>query len=862
MKETLPNPPRMLIRFFRWFCDPYCAEDIEGDLLERFDKRNNNNGKWSAKAHFALEILLLMRPGIIRPLFNNQKLNSLDMFKHNFILTIRNFRRYKNNFIINLLGLTTAISSVLFIWLWVNGELQTDQYHENRANLYQLRTNHPNNDGIRTEPGVPGLLLEEIQAHVPEVALAVACTDAHEFTLSQDKIAVKAPGKFASEEFFNIFTHKAVHGDLRSALSDKSDIVITAALAKRLFNTTDVIGKAMEWHFFQSSKQLVVSAVIEDLPPTTSEKFEFLMSWDYYHNDLIDFKGWGNYYGRIMVVTNPEANTTLVSEKIDQIVEEKQGRDAVDVFLANYGDQYLYNKYHNGVQSGGRIEQVNLFILVAIFILLIACINFINLSTAQAAYKTKEVGIKKTLGASRASLMSQYFIESTLLGLLSLIVAVLLVWTLLPQFNAISSKEVVFQPDYRLLLTGLALVLTVGIAAGSYPAFYLSGLRILSVLKPGVTLFKGNGIARKVLVVAQFAIAVILISGTLMVKRQMDYVQNSNLGYDRENVIYFEREGKLLQETAAFIAEMSNIPGVKAAATSGFMIGGANSTGGIGWEGKAEEDRIEFLETRCAQGSLEVLGVELLEGRLFSKDFGNESEHIIFNETAIREMGLTDPIGKTVRHYSGNKKIIGVVKDFNMKSLHTQISPAFFLFKPEQTLFVMAKIGKGTELATIKQIEEMYKSFNPDYPFQPNFLDQDYAALYQSESQVATLSSYFAALAILISCLGLFGLVTFTTQKRQKEIGIRKVLGSGVWKIIVLITMDFTKMVVLAIVIALPLSYLAGQRWLDNFAYRIQPEWWWFALVGLAALAMSWLTVSAQTLKAASINPAESLKDE
>ncbi|MEL7147966.1 MAG: FtsX-like permease family protein, partial [Bacteroidota bacterium] len=543
-------------------------------------------------------------------------------------------------------------------------------------------------------------------------------------------------------------------------------------------------------------------------------------------------------------------------------LDEKQGRDAVSLFLAKYGDQYLYNKYRDGVQSGGRIEQVNLFIIVAIFILLIACINFINLSTAQAAFKTREVGIRKTLGASRISLMSQYFIESTLLGLFALATAVGLVWLLIPQFNAVSNKEITLLFDSRLLVTGLSLVLLVGIAAGSYPAFYLSGIKILSVLKPGAFLLKSNGNARRALVVAQFAIAIVLISGTLMVRKQMDYVQQSNLGYDRENVVYFEREGKLLQETDAFLSEMGNIPGVQSAACSGFVIGGANSTAGISWEGKTDDDRLEFLETRCAYGSLEVLGVELLEGRMFSNSYGNDSSSIIFNETAIQEMGISNPIGKTVRHYSGNKKIIGVVKDFNMQSMHTRVSPAFFLFDPEETLFVMAKINKGTELNSIRQIAKTYEAFNPGYPFQPYFLDQDYTALYKSETQVATLSGYFAALAILISCLGLFGLVTFTNQKRQKEIGIRKVLGSGTWKIVLLITKDFTGMVLLAIIIAVPLSYIAGKQWLENFAYRIEPEWWWYALVGLCALTISWLTVGAQTFKAATANPAESLKDE
>ena len=286
MMSTQPRPSKLILRFFRWFCNPDCVEDIEGDLLERFAHRTHNNGHRSAQIRMIIEVILLMRPGIIRPLNSKQKLNILDMLKHHFILTIRNFRRHKGNFAINVLGLTTALSSVLFIWLWVNGELQTDRYHLNDSHLYQLRTNHPTNDGIRTEPGVPGLLLDEIQASVPEVALSVACTDAHEFTLTREKVALKAKGKFASEEFFKVFTHQVVEGHLATALDDKSGIVLTASLAKRLFNTTDVIGKSVDWQFWQNTKSLVVSAVIEDQPANTSEKFDFLMSWDYYHDAL------------------------------------------------------------------------------------------------------------------------------------------------------------------------------------------------------------------------------------------------------------------------------------------------------------------------------------------------------------------------------------------------------------------------------------------------------------------------------------------------------------------------------------------------------------------------------------------------
>ena len=710
--------------------------------------------------------------------------------------------------------------------------------------------------------GKPCRKTNQIDQEITFVSTKVATTDVHEYTLSTMDDSFKANGRFASEEFFNIFSFSALKGDLKSGLDDKSGIVISASLAKRIFNSTDVIGKSLDWHFWNNTKSVVVSAVMEDVPTNSSEKFDFVMSWDYYHDDLINFKGWGNYYGRIMVLLREDADIAATNAKIDQILVDNQGSDTIDTFLAKYGEQYLYNKYENGLQAGGRIEYVWLFSIVALFILGIACINFINLSTAKASHKTKEIGVKKTMGASRLALMGQYFTESVMLGLISLIVSIILVWVLLPYFNIISDKQITFELNGAFIAVATSIVFTVGIIAGLYPALYLSGMKITSSLKPGVIKGSGRAIGRKALVVFQFSISIILIVATWLVQAQMEFVQQKNLGYDRENVVYFEREGTLLQKSDEFLAELENITTIEIASTSGFMIGGANSTGGISWTGKGADERIEFWETRLGANAIETLDIKVAEGRSFSDQYANETESIIFNEAAIEAMGISDPIGKSVEHYSGTKKIVGVVENFNMLSLHTEVQPSFFLYRPDFTHFIMIKIQKGKEIAALRQVETVYESFNPDFPFKPTFLDQDYQALYASESKIADLSGYFSVLAILISCLGLFGLATFTIEKRHKEIGIRKVLGSGVWNIVYLLSRDFTAMVLIAIMIALPISYYLGRSWLENFAYNITLNWSFFFLAGLGALLISWLTVGLQTITAALANPVEALKDE
>lgn len=861
MKRQAPIPPRLATRLLTWLLRDDLAEEVLGDLEEKFSAMEEKKSLLRARLNYWYQVVNYLRPFAIRK-SQSQHLIQVAMFQHNLKLTFRNFRKHKSQFLINLTGLSTGLACVLFIYLWVADERSVDSYHETDKQLYQIMSNHTDASGINTWKGVPGLLLEEIQATVPEVENTVAMTDPHEFTLSAGDAYLKADGKFASQDFFDVFTYPLLEGSEESALLDKSGIVITRSLALRLFKNTDVIGRQLVWHFWGKTKTVQVSAVLEDIPQNTSEKFDFLMSWTYYHDDLIDYKNWYNYYGRIAVLLKPEADKKVAEAKIDAILKEKQEGGRVDLFLTSFSDRYLYSKYENGIQAGGRIEYVNLFSAIALFILFIACINFINLSTAKASQRTKEIGVKKTMGASRQSLIGQFFTESLLLSLISLMIAVVFVWMLLPQFNFITQKQLSLQPDGTLILTAVLLVLVVGLLAGSYPALYLSGLRSIEVLKGKLTKRAAELWGRKTLVVVQFTLSIILIVSVVVVYQQMEFVKNKNLGYDRDNLLYFEREGKLMENSEAFIAELKNIPGISNAALSGFMIGGGNSTGGVSWEGKAEKDQVQFWEIRSGYGLVEILGMEMVQGRAFSNVFGTDSTAVIFNETAIAAMGMENPIGKTITHYTGDKKIVGVVKDFNLVSLHKKVEPAIFLYAPKETYYIMAKLQKGDEVTTLEKMELLYQSFNPGYVFKPQFVDQDYQALYASEERVSVLSRYFAGLAIVISCLGLFGLAAFTAERRTKEIGIRKIMGSSVLGIVFMLSKDFTRMVVTSILIAVPVAYLIASRWLEDFAYTIDLKWWFFLGSAVVALIIAWLTVGLQTFRAATANPVDCLRDE
>ncbi len=784
------------------------------------------------------------------------------MLRHNLLLFFRNLKKDRKTFLINITGLSTGLACVLFIYLWVSDETAIDKFHETDAHLYQLMSNYSDASGIHTWNGVPGLLLEEIQTAIPEVSHVVASTGIETFTLAIDKTVLKSKGKFVSKDFFDVFSYPLAKGDLKTALSKKTGIVITEALAQRLFKSTDVIGRTVDWSIADTSQMLEVTGVMKNLPSHTSDKFDFVMSWNYYHDDLISYKNWDNYYGRIALVTHKNTDIKAVSSKIDAIFKAKSNNANVSLFLTKYSDQYLHNVYEGGKVSGGRIAYVTLFSIVALFVLCIACINFINLSTAKASHRAKEIGAKKTFGASRKSLIGQYFIESILLSAFSLLLAIFLVFIFLPQFNALTAKDLSLSFTGSFLMFLIGVVVVVGLLSGSYPALYLSRFNVIKAMKGAVSSTRKDEWRRQTLVVTQFTLSIILIVAVIVIDEQMEYIHTKNLGFNNDNVIYFERDGRLRTQTEQFIAALKNEEGVKAVSHSSFAFGGNSTTGGVHWPGKTEKDRVQFWEIKSGYGSLNLLDFELLEGRDFSNSFASDKNGVIVNETAVAAMGMTHPIGKTIRHYSGKKQIVGVVKDFNLTSLHTEIEPVIFLCKPQSTDFILVKLNNGMTSKAIARVQELYSKFNPNAPFKFKFLDEDYQALYTSETRVANLSMCFAGLAILISCLGLLGLAAYTAETRKKEIGIRKVLGSSAFAIIKMLTSDFSKMVIAAICIALPISYFFSKNWLDAFAYRIELKWWYFISAGLLALVISWLTVGFQTFKAAVANPIKSLRTE
>ncbi len=786
------------------------------------------------------------------------------MTRHILLLFYRNFKKFKSTSIINLVGLSTGLACTLFIYLWVVDELQVDKFHEKDQRLYQVLENIPYSDGIITEKMLAGLLAESLAEEMPEIEYAVASGLDHEnvkTTLSANDHSIKGKMDFVSKDFFNLFSYELLQGEANQVLADKSGLVLSESMARKLFNTTEgVLGKPVTATF--NDKQYLVTGIFKDLPQQSTYQADFLLSYDVF-KDVDWVPKWNNRGPQTYLSLKEGTDPEQFNAKIEHFLSTKVKGSKNTLFIRPYSDGYLYGKYENGQQAGGRIEYVKLFSIIAAFILAIACINFMNLSTAKASRRLKEVGVKKAMGAHRKTLISQYLAESVLMTFASLFIALLMVELLLPHFNAVTGKQLTFVLHTHLILYALGITLLTGLIAGSYPALYLSGFNPVSILKGKLKSTTGELWVRKGLVVFQFSLSVLLIVAVMVVYKQINFIQSKNLGTAKENIIHFDSEGKIKENLETFVAEVKKIPGVaNASGISEVLVASQSATDGVQWPGKEKGTSIKFSRSEVYYGMLEMLGIEMAAGRTFSKDMGTDGEGLIFNETAVQVMGLQHPVGTTVNLWGKDMKIIGVSKDFHFKSLHEKVEPMLFRMEPEHINKIMVSIEAGREKETLQKLQAFYQAFNPGFPFEYTFNDEDYQALYVAEQRVAVLSRYFAGMAILISCLGLYGLAGFAAEQHAKEIGIRKVLGATVPSLLGLLSTDFIKLVFISIVMGSLVSWIALSRWLDGFAYRIELSWLEFGVAGAAALCIAICTISYQALKAATASPVKNLKAE
>jgi len=772
--------------------------------------------------------------------------------------------KFKKIFAINLFGLAVGLTTVVLISLWVKDELSINRYHEKIDRIYAVMTNHDNSGGIVTWGATPGDMAEAMKAELSQVELSAGASQfIAGVAFGNGDIKMAGSGLFVDEAYFDIFTVDFIAGNPSQVMTGINSVALSETIATKLFGSpANAIGKSLKWQVFDFENEVEVTAVYQDFGSLDVEKPDYFLSFSYFKQMLGEGVHWGNFNATTYVLLRPDTDVAAFNTQIAGFIKAKEEQSNVSVFVKPYGDTYLYGTYEDGIVAGGRISYVKLFSAIAIFILIIACINFMNLTTARSMSRLKEIGVKKAMGASRAGLFGQFMVESLLLTFMALILALVASFIIQPFFSQVTSKtlSMSFQPELILLLFGIWLLTS--FLAGIYPAVYLSKFKPVEVMKSNVKGSFGELLARKGLVVFQFGISLLLIIGISVISKQMSFIQNQNLGYDQSHLVQINASGINPKQLDSFLGELKKSPGVEnASSLSHPLVGLRSSTIGLSWEGKNPEEQVKFENVTVNMDLIETMGFEVVDGRAFSIDFGEEDSKIMLNEAAVRIIGFGNPVGQIVNLWGEDKEVIGVIKDFNFESLKENVKPAFLKYDPGFAEKIMVRIGAQNQQGSIAGINELFVKQTAQ-PMDYSFMDADYQSLYASEQRVSKLAKYFGVMAIFLSCLGLFGLAAFTAEKRKKEIGVRKVMGASTVSILTLVSKDFVRLILISIVIAMPLAWYFANNWLKSYAYQTNLSWWIFAGSGVILMLIALMTVGFQAYKAANSNPVESLKSE
>jgi putative ABC transport system permease protein len=790
------------------------------------------------------------------------------MIKNYFKTTFRNLWKNKTFSVINIMGLALGLACSLLIILWVNDEYKVDAFHKNGKQLYSVFERQFRDGRVDAFHGTPGVLADELKRVMPEVQYATNYAWNGLGTFEANNKIIKENGNHAGQDFFKMFSYPLLEGNAITALQSPSDIAISKKMAEDFFGSpAEAIGKTIR---YQNHTDFKINAVFDNIPKNSTAQFDFIINWQSFLEGNAWAKDWTNNgppaFIKLREGTDAKAFEKKISQFLDNYNKEQNAHSYIRLGIQRWDDTYLHSNFDkNGELSGGRIQYVRLFSIVSVFILLIACINFMNLTTARSVKRSKEIGIRKVAGAVRFALIKQFISEAMLIVFIAVAISLLLITFVLPAFNQVTAKDIRLpfnEPAFWLSIAGLILV--TGLLSGSYPALYLSSFKPISVLK-GTLKFSNRAVwFRKSLVVFQFMLSIILIIGTIVISKQVNYIQTVNLGYDRENLLYIPLEGDLTAKYQLFKNQAIKLPGIKEISRiTDEPTQIDNGTGGVQWTGKDPNNDINFTQTAVGYDFSKTMHLQFSAGRDYSKDFATDSVGYIINEAALKIIGYKDPIGKPLTFWRKPGTIIGVLKDFHFNSLHTEINPLVLRLGENiewGSALVRTEAGKTKE--ALASLERLCKELNPKFPFTYKFSDEEYQKLYKSEQVVGQLANYFAFLGIFISCLGLLGLVMFTAEQRTKEFGIRKVLGANPGTLFYLLSKEFLLLVVLAIAIASPLAWLAMNKWLMNYEYKIHITWWIFGIAGASAILIALVTVSFQAIKAAVANPVKSLRTE
>ncbi|GAB3954409.1 ABC transporter permease [Spirosoma harenae] len=875
--------PRLADRLLNWFCAPHLREEVLGDLQERYGLRVRQIGERKARRRYWLDVLTYMRPEFIRRKpqeYPNP--STTDMIRNYLKIAWRNLMLNKAFTVINILGLAIGLTSFMFIAVFVYNELSYDKYSTKANNLYRVQLSVVGNGNVEVYPNVDVAVGEGIQRAFPEVKASTRFGLATDYIQYQEKQFKETHLAFADSNFLQLFSIPLIKGNAATALVAPNSIVLSKEFATKYFGDEDPIGKSLMVGTQRES--FTITGLIDKVPDNSHFHADAFMSLSTRH---ITNPTWSNLGFYTYLELADKADPKKLEAKFPQLVakhvvpevqrdmgislaEAQKSVETFRFFLKPLTDIHLYSDTKYEMEPNGDIQYVYIFSALAFFILLLACINFTNLSTAQAAKRSREVGIRKVMGSVKNQLVFQFLTESVLLTFFAMVCAYGLIILLLPYFNQVANKTISFSffLNVQTILALFLISLLSGIIAGLYPAFFLSSFSIIKTLKGS---FFGKGSQKKSLhsglIVFQFSISTILLIATIVVYKQLDYMQNKKLGYEKDQVIALPDTRLLADRQLAFKDQLSQDSHVISASLSRYVPGGVMMDGTQIYP-KNEKSNGTEIHTNIYHvdyNYLQTLGIQIIQGRNFSRDFPTDSiSGVLINESAVRELGWkgVNPIGRSVVR-SGNHefKVIGVVKDFNYTSVKQKVAP-LMLMMGRNAGGIVVKIKPTDVAGFLDNLKQQWAAFNPGGPLEFHFLDDQFATFYASEQRTQQLFSVFAILAIIIASLGLFALSAFVIEQRTKEIGIRKVMGASVPGIVQLLAKDFVRLVLISVVIAAPIAWYAMHKWLQDFAYRIDVEWWMIALSGLLALSIALLTVSFRSIRAALVNPVHSLRSE
>ncbi|MDN3583346.1 ABC transporter permease [Mucilaginibacter flavus] len=785
------------------------------------------------------------------------------MFKNFIKIAWRNLWRHKSFTLINISGLAIGMASAALILFWIQNELSYDQFHENKSRLY-VAYNRAVFDGKlwcwNTTPKILGKTLKQDYPAVEETAR----TTQSNFLFTIGDKHLNLPGYFTDPGFLTMFSFPLIKGNPKTALTTVNSLVITEKTAIKLFGNEDPMGKVVR---IDSVDNFTVTGVMKDLPNNTRFDFEYLMPWSYLKKTGGDDTYWGNNSVQTWVLAKPNITEEALNKQVINVTKSHSDQKDDEVFMHPASKWHLYSKFENGKIVGGKIGSVRLFGIIALFILLIACINFMNLSTARSERRAREVGIRKVVGAQKGSLIAQFLGESILLAFIAGIIAIVIVQVSLPSFNQLTQKQlyIPFNSIY-FWLAGLSFVLFTGLVAGSYPAFFLSSFRPVSVLKGTFKAANALVTPRKLLVVTQFTFAIVLIICTVIIHNQMRYAQNRDLGYKKNNLVYTMMSGSIDKNYKMIRSELiSSGAAVSVTKTSAPMTEGWSDSWGFDWKGKDQSQKIDFNVFNADGDFVKTMGLHIVAGRdIDIATYPTDSTAMILNEAAVKIIGFKNPVGQIIKN--GNNKpctVVGVVQDFILQSPYQPVKPMIIQGPKSWFNVIHYKLNPNNSTAdNLKRAEGVFKKFNSEYPYEYHFVDEEYAKKFNDEQQVGTLASLFAGLTIFISCLGLFGLAAYMAQNRQKEISVRKVLGASVSNLTGLLSKEFLTLVIISFIIASPIAWYGMYTWLKSYPYHVSIEIWVFLLAGILTVIVALGTVSFQSIKAALTNPIKSLRNE